>query len=194
MAGSPYRIVLQRSSGQRFYYSREIEARDRYNVACTQPFFDEDVRKARRLNTPTEACARRDSFKRMWPTSRFFIESCAGGDILFEDRSSEVSRTEAPTARKNYHVDGILIVAGQSSNYYIRFPNSPFESLRGETPDEVYGKYLEAVALRPILAEYVEKYQTPEMSDAEFIAQIEETKRAIQQARFAPGRRRPGNE
>ena len=115
--------------------------------------------------------------------------------LIRSTEARSVSRTEAPIARKNYHVDGILIVAGQSSNYYIRFPNSPFESLRGGTPDEVYGKYLEAVALRPMLAEYAEKYVTPEMSDAEFIAQIEETKRAVQQARVGPGKdRRPGNE
>jgi hypothetical protein len=145
MSGSPYRIVLERTDGRRFYYSREIEARDRYNVACTQPFFDEDVRQAKKFVTPTEAIARRDVFRKTWPKDRFFVESVGGGDPLFEERSAEVAPTDSTDTRTSLFLIpddllesrlGFLVRPGYTSSlgrcWCVRACDVP--SLNEETP------------------------------------------------------------
>lgn len=200
-AGSagPFRVVYERSDGQRFYYSREIETRDRYNQPRSQPHFSDDARQARKLMTAQEAVARRDAFRTTWPEATFFIEAINGeGGRLFENRTAEVARTEAPVDNRVPHhtvvgdID-ILIVPGSDRYWYVRFPGSGIESLRGATSDEAAQAYAAAVELYPHIAEHVERHVVPEPSEAQLRAQIENAKLEIEQAKFGPGRRRPGD-
>jgi hypothetical protein len=155
MAGAPYRIVLRRSDGL-FYYSRDTEHRAS-GISSTQPFFDEDARLARKFGTPAEAVARRDSFRQMWPRDRqrFFIESCSGGDPLFEERSAEVAPTDSTDSRTPLFIIpddllesrlGFLVRPGYTSSlgrcWCVRSCDVPslLEDGRHETLETIYHK------------------------------------------------------
>lgn len=145
------------------------------------------------LHRVEDAVARRDLFRKYFPGYRIVIRRTDGStEDQFEDRSAEVARTAAPVERQNMQCGGILIVPASLNRWAIRFPQSNFESIYAATPTEAYQGYLRAIALRPEMAQHAERYTPPEMTDEQFIAQLHDAQRAVQQAAF-PGRRRPGN-
>lgn len=91
---------------------------------------------------------------------------------------------------KHAIVNGIdvLIAVGSDRNYWIRFPGSAIESLKGATPQEVVDKYEKTVAVHPQISRFVEKYQaaTPEPQPAAAV----QSQQAGPQFRRRPGDRR----
>jgi hypothetical protein len=83
------------------------------------------------------------------------------GIVLYEQETAPPSNNSKPQDRVPHHVGGILIVPGNPRGWYIRFPNSAFESIFGETPDECYRKLIE----HPRSAElqrHAERFVAPE--------------------------------
>jgi hypothetical protein len=149
--------------------------------------------KFKRFHRAEDVIAERDRFRRYWPTYRIVIQRTDGSlEPQFEDRSAEVARTEAPADRQPWTCNGILIVPASLNRYAIRFPGSNFESIYAATADLAWAAYLRAIALRPEMAEFAEKDVTPETTDQQFAATIENAQAEIQRAQF-PGRRRPGD-
>jgi predicted RNase H-like HicB family nuclease len=155
--------------------------------------------KFKRFHRAEDAVARRDLFRKYFPGYRIEIWRTDGStEPQFEDRNADVSRREAPADDRVPHhsvVAGIdvLISPGSDKYWWVRFPGSGIESLRGATPDEAVQKYAEAVALYPHIAQHVERYVEAEITNEQFAAQIQNAQDAIRRAQFGPGRRRPGN-
>lgn len=193
MAGAPYRIVYQRSDGQKFYFDREVESRDRFNVPCSQPHFSDDARLARKFQTPIEAVSRRDAFRKMWPRDRFFIESCRGdSDPLYESRTADVARTEAPADdRVPMHYAGFLFRPASLNRWCIRFSDN-IETIYSDPGGSIEDLHTKLTSLFPQLVRFAEHFVPPEPTDAELAAQIRNAQLEVERARF-PGVRRPGD-
>lgn len=80
-------------------------------------------------------------------------------------------------------VGDILIVPGSDKFWYVRFPNSGFESLKANTPEEVVEAFEQIVAVRPQMARFVERYVAPEPA----VQSVQQPQQAAPQFRRRPG-------
>lgn len=100
------------------------------------------------------------------------------GVVLFEDVITPPAVQAPAPERVPHHAGEILIVPGADRFWYIRFPASPFESIKGVNPDDCYRKLIE----HPRSAEMVplaERYVAP----PEHIVTPTEIKEAIRKER-----------
>jgi len=90
------------------------------------------------------------------------------GVTLFEEETAPQPKSDT-SERVNHHVlvgdVDVLIVPGNPRGYFVRFPESAFESIYGDTPDAVAELYRQQVALRPELANFAERYIPPALPE-----------------------------
>jgi hypothetical protein len=111
-----------------------------------------------------------------------------GGILLYEEELKSSLQNAEPEDRVPHQCNGILIVPGNPTHWYIRFPNSAFESIRGNTPDECYQKLIENPRAN-ILMPLAEKYVAP----PEHITTPAEVLQALEREKYGNRRMRPGD-
>jgi hypothetical protein len=112
------------------------------------------------------------------------------GIQLYDDVTQPPTLKAPEQDRIPMHVGDVLIVPGQPprNGYYVRFPQTAFESLWGETADAAYQKLVE----HPLAAELIplaEKFVAP----PEPIVTPEQVQAALQRERYGNRRIRPGD-
>jgi hypothetical protein len=112
------------------------------------------------------------------------------GVILYEEAIAPHSPVNQPGDRTPMHCAGVLIVPGNPprGGWWVRFPNTTFESLWGETPEAVY----EALTGHPQYAklkDFAERYTAPEPPPVD----PAELQRQFQRERYGSARIRPGS-
>jgi len=111
------------------------------------------------------------------------------GVVLFEDSTAPPAAQTPVAERVPHHAGDVLIVPGADRFWYIRFPGSPFESIRGENPDECYRKLIghpRSAEMMPL----AEKFIPP----PERIVTPAEVLEALRRERIGNRRVRPGDQ
>lgn len=172
----------------KFYYQRDgtqlVEGR---HVPVPEITFD--VRAPLTLHARPFAVSVRDRWRRVFGDRYdIYIEAPDGTGPLLEHR--EVTQTPSQE-RVPMRAGDVLIVPGQPprNGFYIRFPNTPIESLWSETAEEVYKKLLD----HPLSGELIplaEKFIPP----PEHITTPAEVQAALLRERLGNRRVRPGDQ
>jgi hypothetical protein len=106
------------------------------------------------------------------------------GVVLFDDVLAPVTAPPSLQDRVPHQCNGILIVPGNPSDWYIRFPGTAIESIRGQSPDECYRKLVEHPLAAELLPQAEKFIPLPEP-----IVDPREAERKLQAARFGRLRR-----
>lgn len=150
----------------------------------TQPIADDDPRKSRPMRYDVAFMAAKRWREEFGYNVRLALEQF--GEFIDEPEQSTPAMAErTPKHASVAGVGDILIVPGSDRFWYVRFPGSAIESLKGNTPEEAQDAFEKMVAYRPELAKWVERYVPPPAQ-----AQAPATQQEPQQPMY---RRRPGD-
>lgn len=185
MPNNQVRIVIDRN-GSRFYLGGFVDDPNRKGGHLPELLNADRVRQSWLGSRDRAVQLVRILREQSWDAH---ILEPATGALLFEEavqRFTPTTPTPSSEERTPMFVGNVLIVPASLNRWAIRFPNSGFESLYSDTPDDVYRKLAEHPRFAE-LVKFAEKYIAP----PEPVIDPQEVARQMQFERH--GRLRPGS-
>jgi hypothetical protein len=177
-------VVFVLTNGNRIWFSHtDRRQHPRTFEWQTVPVADDDPRQSRPMRYDMALMAAKRWREEFHYSVRLALEQY--GEFI--DEPEQATPALAERTPKHAIVNGIdiLVIPGSDRFYYVRFPGSAIESLKGNTPEEAVDAFEKMVVYRPELAKWVERYVPPAPRAEEPVAQ--------QQTHQQFGRRRPGD-